>query len=330
MIVSAIADPSIFGPASVTDELTSRELVGFLRGIVQNGLLLCDPSRQMVRNAMLEADTLSKTAGGTQRGQRISVLLQEIYKQHKKYIVCCEQAKWDATALATVEDQILVLHAHLQADIIVAPLGRHNALAKGVARPVEVVEPHNISISHYEHLRVRVACPDRPLDQMGLGEVEEQIGRAVKYCSVLRLFDYRMVARVRSTRKFCEGILFVLTIWIRWCVAGDPSSRAVELYTVGNTQTQDGFLAGADAKARLANEIIGPLVAACGCHSIGHVMDDSRGIFHARGFEAKKRAFTIDPGFDAIGSVGPVRRCLLKADVAAEKHFEECRSLRSV
>ena len=65
MIVSAIADPSIFGPACITDELTSREVVGFLRGILQNGVLLSDPSRQLVRDAMIEANTLSKQPGGT-------------------------------------------------------------------------------------------------------------------------------------------------------------------------------------------------------------------------------------------------------------------------
>lgn len=327
MIVSAIADPSIFGPANVTDELTSREVFGFLRGIIQNGLLLCDPTRQLVRDAMAEADSVSKQPGGTQRGQRISVILQEIYKQHKKYVVTCEEAKWKATHPSSVLDQIIVLHAHLQADVVVAPVGLHSALRSRLVKAVEIVSPQDISVSRYEGLRIRIASPDKPLDQMSQVEVEEHIGRAVKYCSVLRVFDYRMVARSKSTSKYRDGIRFVLAIWMKWSVL---SSREAELYTVGNTQTQDGFLTSSDAKTRMANDIVAPIIAAGGCHSTGHVKDDSPRIFHARGFEAKKRAFTIDPGFDALSVTGPVRRCLLKADAAAERHFEECRHLSSV
>ncbi len=330
MIVSAIADPSIFGPDCITDELTSREVVGFLRGVLQNGVLLSDPSRQLVRDAMTEANALLKVPGGTQRGQRISLILQEIYKQHKKYIVSCEVAKWNATNPSTVLNQIIVLHAHLKADVVVAPVDRHPDLKRGLANPVEVISPQEISVSHYESLRIRIASPDKPLDEMSQVEVEEYIGRSVKYCSVLRLYDYRMVARQRSISKFREGIQFVLAIWMKWCVVGDPSSRTAELYTVGSTQTQDGFLTGPEAKARLVDDIVAPVTAACSCHSTGYVVEDSRRIFHARGFEAKKRAFTIDPGFDALRIGGPVRRCLLKAEVAAEEHFEQCRRLRNV
>ena len=330
MIVSAIADPSIFGPVCVTDELSSREVVGFLRGILQNGVLLSDPSRQLVRDAMKEADALIKQPGGTQRGQRIALILQEIYKQHKKYIVSSEEARWNAANPATVVDQIIVLHALLKADVVVAPAERHDALKSGLASPVEVVAPRDISVSRYEMLRLRVASPDKPLDEMSPEQVEEQIGRAVKYCSVLRLYDYRMVARPRSTSKFREGIQFVLVIWMKWCVVGSASSRTAELYTVGNTQTQDGFLTGTDAKARLDSDIVAPVKVACSCHSTGHVKDDAPRIFHARGIEAKKRTFTLDPGFDALSAAGPVRRCLLKADVAAEIHFEQCRTLRSL
>jgi hypothetical protein len=144
---------------------------------------------------------------------------------------------------------------------------------------------------------------------------------------VLRLYDYRMLTR---PSKYRDGIQFVLVIWMKWCVVGSSSSRTAELYTVGNTQTQGGFVTGAEAKARLDNDIVARVKVACSCHSTGHVMDDAPRIFHARGFEAKKRAFTIDPGFDALGASGPVRRCLLKADVAAETHFEQCRMLRSL
>jgi hypothetical protein len=328
MIVSAIADPSIFGPSCVVDELSSREVHGFLRGIMQNGVLLSDPSRQLIRDAIAEADTLSKQPGGTQRGQRLSLILQEIYIQHKKYIASCEEAKWNAASPTSVLERIILLHTHLKADVVVAPADRHAALKSRLASPVEVVAPQDISVSGYESLRIRVATPDKPLDNMTMAEIEEAIGRAVKYCSILRIYDYRMVARPRSTSKYRDGIQFVLAIWAKWCVVGGSSSRTAELYTVGNTQTQDGFLTGADAKNRLDNDIVASVKATCRCHSTGHVMDDSPRIFHARGFEAKKRAFTIDPGFDALGCSGPVRRCLLKADPAAEKHFDECRNLR--
>lgn len=165
---------------------------------------------------------------------------------------------------------------------------------------------------------------------MTLDEIDELIGRSLKYASVVRLFDYRMVARARRTDRYRDGIQFVIGIWMRWCVIGDPSSRSVELFTVGNTQTQDGYLTAADANARLENDIVEPLKATNTCHVIGHVKDDGRGIFHARGFEARKRAYTIDPGFDGLGPTGPVRRCLLTPDPAAEWHFEECRNLQTI
>ena len=58
--------------------------------------------------------------------------------------------------------------------------------------------------------------------------------------------------------------------------------------------------------------------------------DRDRAIFHARGFEARHRAFTIDRGFDAVGVNGAIRRCLLKADLAAESHFADCRKLKDL
>ncbi len=330
MIVSAIADPSIFGPDCITDELTSREVVGFLRGILQNGVLLSDPSRQLVRDAMTEANALLKVPGGTQRGQRISLILQEIYKQHKKYIVSCEVAKWNATNPSTVLNQIIVLHAHLKADVVVAPVDRHPDLKRAWRTP------SRLSLRRKSRLATTKACEfvlpprDKPLDEMSQVEVEEYIGRSVKYCSVLRLYDYRMVARPRSISKFREGIQFVLAIWMSGA-SSETHRRARQNCTrSGSTQTQDGFLTGAEAKARLVDDIVAPVTAAGSCHSTGYVVEDSRRIFHARGFEAKKRAFTIDPGFDALGIGGPVRRCLLKAEVAAEEHFEQCRRLRNV
>jgi hypothetical protein len=86
-----------------------------------------------------------------------------------------------------------------------------------------------------------------------------------------------------------------------------------------------------DADARLASYIQAPLDSFIAGRVTRHVKEDrDPGIFHTRGFEARLRAFTIDPGFDAVGINGPIRRCLLKADLAAESHFAECRKLKDL
>ena len=108
-------------------------------------------------------------------------------------------------------------------------------------------------------------------------------------------------------------------------------SRPGELYAVGNTNTQGGFLNGADADSPLAEHIQAPLRAAVSATVVRFVKEDIEpGIFHARGFEVRKRAFTIDPGFDAVGVNGATRRCLLKCDLAAESHFAQCRKLNDL
>ena len=58
MIVSAVADPEAFGPAGIHDKLSRREAIGFLNGIVQNGILLDGPTKELLRASIVEADKL--------------------------------------------------------------------------------------------------------------------------------------------------------------------------------------------------------------------------------------------------------------------------------
>ena len=86
-----------------------------------------------------------------------------------------------------------------------------------------------------------------------------------------------------------------------------------------------------DADALLASAIQAPLDAAISATVQRFVKEDREpGIFHTRGFEARLRAFTIDPGFDAVGASGAIRRCLLKSDLVAEHHFADCRKLKDL
>jgi len=187
------------------------------------------------------------------------------------------------------------------------------------------------SQSNYESLKNRLVQIHKPLDELTQPEVEEFVGRAVKYTATIRFFDYRMIGSPKRTSKYVAGIQFFITIWNRWCVVGDAGSRRVEVYTVGNTHTQSGFLDGATADALLESYIQTPLIAATSVTVDRFVKEDrDPAIFHARGFEARLRAFTIDPGFDAVAATGAARRCLLKNDLAAESHFSDCRKLKDL
>ncbi len=326
MIVSVVADPMAFGPRGITDELSKREAVAFLKGIIANGVLLDEPTKELLRQSLTEVSQLK-----TKMGQQIQLLLLEIHKQHKKFVVTCDPLSWGKQNPPTIPLKCAVLAAILKADAIVTQSDHLEAIQQAVGSKVEVVLLRDASESKFESLRIRMVQINKPLDELLDSEIEEYVGRAVKYAGTIRFFDYRMIGSVTRIPKYLAGILYFVSIWENWCVAGDASSRKVELYTLGNTQTQNGFLNGIEADALLKAHIQLPLAAAISSAVDRYVKEDRQPpIFHPRGFEAKQRAYTIDPGFDAVSSKGAIRRCLLKSDIAAESHFADCRKLKDL
>lgn len=326
MIVSAVADPTAFGPSGITDEMAKREAISFLNGIIANGVLLDEPTKELLRLALVEVSQLS-----TNMGQRIELLLVEIRKQHKKFVVTCDQTRWQQQTTSTIPEKCAALAATLKADVIVTQPTHLVAVQAAIGKAVEVCLLTDASQSNYEASRIRLIQLHKPLDELSLAEVDEFVGRAFKYASTVRFFDYLMIASVRRTANYVAGIQFFASIWEKWCVIGSVGSRQIELYTVGNTTAQRGFLNGAEADALLASQIQTPLSSAIKATVVRFVKEDrDPAIFHARGFEARQRAYTIDPGFDAIGVNGAIRRCLLKSDLAAESHFADCRKLKTL
>ena len=326
MIVSAVADPTAFGPQGITDELSKREAIGFLKGIVTNGVLLDEPSKELLRHSLSEVSQLS-----TKMGQQIQLLLQEIHKQHKKFVVTCDHLIWGRHNPQSMPSKCAVLATALKADAIFTQSNHIASIQQAVRNIVEVVLLRDASESKFESSRTRMIQVNKPLDELLPSEIDEFVGRAVKYAGTIRFFDYRMIGSIQRTPKYVAGIFYFVSIWEKWCVVGEPNSRKIEVYTVGNTNTQNGFLTGVDADALLATNVQALLNAGTLATVDRFVKEDRLpAIFHTRGFEAKYRAFTIDPGFDAIGPTGPVRRCLLKSDLAAESHFADCRKLKSL
>ena len=247
MIVSAVADPTAFGPNGITDELSKREAIAFLNGIISNGVLLDEPTKELLRLAINEVSQL-----GTKMGQRIQLLLLEIKKQHKKFVVTCDRTRWQQQQVATIPEKCSALAVVLKADVVVTQQSNLAAVQAATGTAAEVCLLTDASQSKYEASRNRLMQIHKPLDELSLTEVEEFVGRAVKYASTIRFFDFRMIGAPKRTAKYVAGMQFFITIWDRWCVAGEPASRRVEAYTLGNTTTLNGFISGADADALLA------------------------------------------------------------------------------
>ncbi len=321
MIVSAVADPEAFGPAGIHDKLSRREAIGFLQGIVQNGILLDGPTKELLRASILEADKLP-----IGHKQPIRIILEEVSKRHKKLVAKCSQDEFSQIEHLESAAKVAKIAGLLKADVIVTHAGNESRIRKECSGQVEVVLIEDVSESAFEKTRRHYLQIDRPIDEMSASELDELIGRSLKYASTIRVFDYLMARSGNRGRKFLSGIRFFVTIWVKWCVYQNDTTLTVELFATGDRQSSAGFL---DAQESFRNMEalqkglqLFPRIRAC-----VFIKADSNSIFHARGLEACGRAMTLDPGFDSINESGPTRRCLLKMEVAAESHFSDCRKL---
>ena len=157
-------------------------------------------------------------------------------------------------------------------------------------------------------------------------ELDELIGRSLKYASRIRVFDYLMARSGNRGNKFLLGIKFFVTIWVKWCVYQNSTTLTVELFATGNRQSAAGFI-DAQESVRIMEALRHGLESIPKIRASVFIKADTNSIFHARGVEACGRTMTLDPGFDSVNENGPTRRCLLKLETAAESHFSDCRKL---
>jgi hypothetical protein len=321
MIVSAVADPEAFGPAGIVDKLSRREAMGFLHGIVQNGVLLDSPRKDLLRASIAEAEKLP-----IGQGQPLRILLEEISKRHKKLVAKCNQTEFSSVERSDLPTKIAKLATVLKADAIITHGANQAEVQSKCGRQYEVVLIEDVSESAYETTRRGFLLIETPIDEMDSLELEELIGRSLRYAATIRIYDYLMARSGNRGPKFLSGIKFFLAIWCKWSIHTNAETLTVELYAVGGRQSATGFI---DAQEAIKNleKMQRDLESVPRVQARFFIKSDSNSIFHTRGLEARGRAMTLDPGFDSIAETGPTRRCLLKLDNAAESHFNDCRKL---
>ena len=320
MIISAVTDPSIFGPDSIIDDLVKREALHLLEAIRVNGVLIVDTDRELLEEALRFATALS-----TKMGQRIVLALTDLCTSWRKCIV---PTRMSVRSYNGPRERLLSeLAITYKVDALITTSERlHNQYIASVKPSnVEVVPIRDYSESRCETTRKRVLSFDRPLDKTPPAEIEDRVGRVLKYCTRLRVFDGLLVSSESRLQKYCDGILYFINIWKHACVIEEERNLSIEVYSLGNRNTQNGFMSFQEARKRLETFILAR-VRTIYCGQInGHIKQDSDPpIFHARFLESRGRAYMIDPGFDAIGEQGPIRRCFLLPLPAGDKHLEDC------
>ena len=321
MIISAVADPRIFGSQVIVDEFTKREVIRFLESVAENGVLIDDSDHHLIKESICFASQL-----GSGFGQRIVVFLQEFLTKAKKYLVSSGARVNQPLYRSAPEGQLAGIAAAMRVDAILTskPLAPRFQPVCSTQIAFGIVQVEDWSVHPLETHRKQLLHPDSPLDQLTSDEREERVGRALKYALSIKVLDAYLVASERRTSKFCKGISYFISVWQRWTLF--PSARlAIEIYTLGNCTTQNGFLSGREAADRLKRLIVEPLQGSHRCVASACVkMDCDPPIFHARFIQAKVRNYSIDPGFDGFDQNGPMRRCFFRLESAGESHVAEC------
>ena len=326
MIVSAVIDPSSFGQSGIVDSETKKEAKRFLEGILENGVLVdkARNSKSLLDQAIREAETLS-----AKLGQSILILLADIKKDWKKLVASVgelEQSLEDGN----IEHQVVHLANTYRADVIVVPEDRKSVYFSLGVPTARVVAVRDVSESNYEHIRQANIQPDDTLNNLTDVQVEELIGRSVKYTATLEVFDYHMGTSDQSaSRTFLPAIKKIAEIWEKYCVVlqQNPSARKLILYTAAERRMTGGTRTCHDVYQTLETKISTPLASNINASIESKPKRDSDQKMHARGYVAKKRAYMVDPGIDAFKNFVPTRETVLQQNRALESHYSMCRRL---
>ena len=122
------------------------------------------------------------------------------------------------------------------------------------------------------------------------------------------------------------GIQNLINIWDKAYVFGEAVPRVLFLYPAAERPLSSGTQPCEEVDQILDDCIVTQLQ--CGNTKIErHPKKDPNNFCHARGFIAKRRAYTIDPGIDALKVFPPTRTMLFARSKAAEVYFSQYQAL---
>ena len=238
MIVSAIVDPEIFGPASIQDTATRDKCLALLKGLATNGVWI-DKSKA---NSLLGQAINLALGLDSKLGQRVLVALQELKKDWKRQVAAFGKLE-DRIEDGDFAGQAKQLYDQAKPDGVFVSEANRTAIETKEVPSGKIHQIGELYDCGYEQLRIELLEPEKPLNELTQAEIENLIGRTLKFSSCLHLFDYKMAVDRRSARgRFLPGIQQLLKIWDKVFVFESSIQRTLCLYPISERGATSGQL----------------------------------------------------------------------------------------
>jgi len=325
MLMSAVIDPDVILEKYFTKGGYSEQVKLFLRGIQSNGIILIDPTENIIKQ--LEKRILSLSI---KYRQSILIYFEEILKNRKRILVKCKRSpgmfstslpltliaynvkqKGNADCLFTTEDAINKYKDKFSRDNSIAPLSTYFD-------------------SKYEKMRFRLKDSLPSIDLLDVCDVEDIVIRITKYSKWLRIFD-KQIGRGSNIGAFLKGIDFILKIWENNAYF-NRQLEGVEIITCADEvihQWETRYAKSEKDKRnrvkinRIMSDLIQPLRNKYKFSiQLKVIIDEERDI-HARHLETQNSIVLIERGFDIFKSDGKFKRNILKMDYQSAPTLRE-------
>lgn len=301
MLVSAVLDPSAFD-SDYFDNLYRIHAEDFLKGIIENGVLIVDSEGELREAFIKQIECLPGTAG-----QYLQILLAELLKiEPRRFVACCVLSN------GTASDDLLELACHLkkdtEADVLIVGPRSLETLTSEQENVEGVIPLSKYRDSDFEKCRQKYRDGLGSIDTLSEPEVENMIIRTVRFSKCLEFYD-RHIGQRTNTCHFYAGIEYILSLWRKHgFFVSDQDFGKVKIYAC----SVDCILAGdTDSKKNknkrknkeqyenIVREIITPLeVEENSPWSVKILIkDDPDNIFHARYLESEHAVVRVDRGF---------------------------------
>jgi hypothetical protein len=315
MLMSSVIDPIVLDTERFVDNSYSQNMERYLLGIIDNGLLVIDPSEKLKNDLFSSADKLGQSA----RGINSRILLEEILKQGKKKIVKALPCHSPASQLQRMEYACHIKN-QCQADMFLTCRDQIDQLQDKQDGNVVVMEDYT-SFHPSETRRHRLATSNFQVNKIDVAEFHKLLIGVIRFSKWIRFYDSQIGHGGGNLWSFREGIKLILTLYRDYGYFAQEPGMFIEIYTKQHVLDDLAF-------KRINSELLVPLRILFPLWKIRlFIKDDPHSIFHARFLESQNAIISVDSGFDLFQTNGDLRTNFIRLDQDRTEHLETCRKL---